>query len=70
MVHEDGSVELIPGRTVVICAGQESNEPLSAELAARGIRHEVVGGARDARSVDAVRATSEGLAAARALVQD
>jgi len=67
VVHEDGAVELIPGRTVVICAGQESNEALSAELTARGIRNEVVGGARDARSVDAVRATSEGIAAARRL---
>jgi 2,4-dienoyl-CoA reductase (NADPH2) len=67
VVHEDGTVELIPGDTVVICAGQESNETLSAELTARGIRNEVVGGARDARSVDAVRATSEGIAAARRL---
>ncbi|GAA4156902.1 NADPH-dependent 2,4-dienoyl-CoA reductase [Gryllotalpicola daejeonensis] len=69
VVHADGSVELIPGETVVICAGQEPNETLSAELAAAGIRHEIVGGARDARSVDAVRATSEGLAAARRVVQ-
>lgn len=65
--HADGSLELIPGDTVVICAGQEPHEPLGAELAARGIRHEIVGGARDARSVDAVRATSEGIAAARLL---
>jgi 2,4-dienoyl-CoA reductase (NADPH2) len=65
--HEDGSTELIPGQTVVICAGQEEHDPLSAELSAHGIRHELVGGARDARSVDAVRATSEGIAAARRL---
>jgi len=67
VAYEDGTVELIPGQTVVICAGQERNETLSDELSARGIRHEVVGGARDARSVDAVRATSEGIAAARLL---
>jgi 2,4-dienoyl-CoA reductase (NADPH2) len=67
VAHEDGTVELIPGQTVVICAGQEPHETLGAELAAAGIRHEIVGGARDARSVDAVRATSEGLAAARRL---
>jgi 2,4-dienoyl-CoA reductase (NADPH2) len=67
VVHPDGSVELIPGQTVVVCAGQEPHETLAAGLAAAGIRHEVVGGARDARSVDAVRATSEGLAAARRL---
>lgn len=67
VVHDGGAVELIPGQTVVICAGQERNETLSEGLAARGIRHDVVGGARDARSVDAVRATSEGLAAGRLL---
>jgi 2,4-dienoyl-CoA reductase (NADPH2) len=67
VAHADGTVELIPGQTVVICAGQEPHETLGAELAAAGIRHEIVGGARDARSVDAVRATSEGLAAARRL---
>ncbi|GAA4171145.1 FAD-dependent oxidoreductase [Gryllotalpicola koreensis] len=67
VVHEDGTVELIPGETVVVCAGQEPHETLSEALAAAGIRHEIVGGARDARSVDAVRATSEGIAAARLL---
>ncbi|HEY0246898.1 MAG TPA: FAD-dependent oxidoreductase [Gryllotalpicola sp.] len=70
VVHADGTVELVPGQTVVICAGQEPNEQLSAELTARGIPHEVVGGARDARSVDAVRATSEGIAAARRLTAE
>jgi 2,4-dienoyl-CoA reductase (NADPH2) len=63
----DGTTELIPGNTVVVCAGQLPNDSLAADLAAAGIRHEVVGGARDAREVDAVRATSEGLAAARRL---
>jgi 2,4-dienoyl-CoA reductase (NADPH2) len=67
VVHEDGTVELIPGRTVVICAGQLSFDPLSEGLARAGVRFEVVGGARDASSVDAVRATTEGLAAARAV---
>ncbi|GAA4195125.1 NADPH-dependent 2,4-dienoyl-CoA reductase [Gryllotalpicola kribbensis] len=67
VVHADGTIELIPGDTVVVCAGQEPHEDLSAELVSAGIPHEIVGGARDARSVDAVRATSEGLAAARAL---
>jgi len=61
----DGSVELVPAATVVVCAGQESHDPLRHELDARAIRYEVVGGARDASRVDAVRATTEGLAAAR-----
>jgi 2,4-dienoyl-CoA reductase (NADPH2) len=63
--REDGEATLIPAATVVVCAGQEPHAPLAAELAAAGIRFELVGGARDASGVDAVRATSEGLAAAR-----
>lgn len=61
----DGTVRLIPATTVVVCAGQEPRDDLLPELDARGIRYEVVGGARDASRVDAVRATTEGLAAAR-----
>lgn len=63
--HADGRAELIPGDWVVVCAGQVEHDPLSAELGAAGVRVETVGGARDARRVDAVRATAEGLAAAR-----
>ncbi len=63
----DGGVELIPGDTVVLAAGQVPNDPLVGALKRSGIRFEVVGGARDARSVDAVRATTEGLVAARRL---
>ncbi|WP_066658360.1 oxidoreductase [Curtobacterium sp. MR_MD2014] len=40
---------------------------LAPGLAAAGVPYAVVGGARDARSVDAVRATSEAIAAVRAL---
>ncbi len=61
----DGTIELVPGDTVVVCAGQDPVERLAQELGRAGIRHEVVGGAKDAREVDAVRATSEGIAAAR-----
>ncbi|TAM71380.1 MAG: FAD-dependent oxidoreductase [Microbacteriaceae bacterium] len=65
--HTHGGTELIPGNTVIVCAGQEPNTALAAQLREAGIRCEVVGGARDATAVDAVRATSEGLAAARRL---
>jgi 2,4-dienoyl-CoA reductase (NADPH2) len=66
----DGALEIVPADTVVVCAGQESFDPLSAELDAEGIRHIVVGGAREAGELDAVRATSEALEAARALTRD
>lgn len=63
--RENDEATLLPAATVVVCAGQESHAPLAEALAASGIRFELVGGARDAAGVDAVRATSEGLAAAR-----
>ena len=63
----DGRDELLPATAVVVCAGQVSHDPLSAALAERGVRHEVIGGALDASGVDAVRATRQGLDAARRL---
>jgi len=67
IVHADGTRELVPADVVLVCAGQVSHDPLSAELRERGIRHELVGGALDATRVDAVRATRQGLDAARVL---
>lgn len=65
--HADGRTELVPATTVIVCAGQEAHDPLSAGLTARGIPFELVGGARDASRVDAVRATREALDGARRL---
>jgi 2,4-dienoyl-CoA reductase (NADPH2) len=64
-VESAEGVELVPARTVIVCAGQVERSGLVDELDAAGIRHLVVGGARHAEGVDAVRATSEALAAAR-----
>jgi 2,4-dienoyl-CoA reductase (NADPH2) len=46
--------------TVVICAGQEPARGLVDELAARGIEADLIGGARFAGELDAVRAIDEG----------
>jgi 2,4-dienoyl-CoA reductase (NADPH2) len=64
-VESAEGVELVPAHTVIVCAGQVERSGLVDELDAAGIRHLVVGGARHADGVDAVRATSEALAAAR-----
>ncbi|MFJ3382572.1 MULTISPECIES: FAD-dependent oxidoreductase [unclassified Curtobacterium] len=72
---EDGAERMVPADNVVICAGQEKaidtdgDDPagLVSGLQAVGVPFAVVGGARDARSVDAVRATSEALEAVRTL---
>jgi 2,4-dienoyl-CoA reductase (NADPH2) len=58
---------LIEARTVVVAAGQESRDPLSAALERRGRRYRLVGGARAAGELDAVRAFREGALAAHEL---
>jgi 2,4-dienoyl-CoA reductase (NADPH2) len=67
IVDEDGAARSIPADVVVICAGQEARDQLAPDLQAAGVPFAVVGGARDAQSVDAVRATAEALEAVRAL---
>jgi len=66
---EHGDEQAVPADHVVLCAGQERGpvDGLVAGLQDAGVPHAVVGGARDARSVDAVRATSEALEAVRRL---
>jgi 2,4-dienoyl-CoA reductase (NADPH2) len=65
VTDETGALVPVPADVVIVCAGQESVNGLAASLAEAGLAHEVVGGALDARAVDAVRATSEGLEASR-----
>jgi 2,4-dienoyl-CoA reductase (NADPH2) len=72
---EDGAERMVPADNVVICAGQErvpgvdgeAPDGLVSGLQTAGVPFAVVGGARDARSVDAVRATAEALEAVRTL---
>lgn len=45
--------------TVVVCAGQESNRDLFGQLAQRGIRAHVIGGADVAAELDAMRAIDQ-----------
>lgn len=63
----DGVARSVPADTVVIAAGQVPNDQLPGMLATlreSGVWHRVVGGARDAHGLDAVRAFAEGHAAA------
>ncbi len=59
--------ELVEADAVVIAAGQVPNDDLLPAVEALGVPFRVVGGARDADRLDAVRAFSEGLEAAHAL---
>ncbi|WP_066519783.1 oxidoreductase [Curtobacterium ammoniigenes] len=67
IVDDAGERVQIPADSVVICAGQEARDGLSTDLQTMSIPFALVGGARDASSVDAVRATSEALEAVRRL---
>lgn len=58
---------LIPADTVVIAAGQEPSTTLARELTAAGTPYTVIGGARDASGLNAVRAFDDALQAAAAL---
>jgi 2,4-dienoyl-CoA reductase (NADPH2) len=65
-----GDGELIEADTVVIAAGQVPNDDLHAAAEALGVPSRVIGGARDADRLAAVRAFSEGLEAAYALAAE
>ncbi len=59
---------LVAARTLVVAAGQQSGDTLSAALERRGRPFRVAGGARAAAELDAVRAFREGALAARELI--
>jgi len=63
----EGAPRLIEADTVVICAGQESNRSVFDELKAVGIEAHVIGGAKEALELDAMRAVNEGVRTAQAL---
>jgi 2,4-dienoyl-CoA reductase (NADPH2) len=66
-IEVDGRQELLEVDHIVACAGQESVRDLAAGLAALGIRHTLIGGARLAAELDAERAIREGTELAAAL---
>jgi 2,4-dienoyl-CoA reductase (NADPH2) len=59
----------LPVDNVVICAGQEPQRELQAELLAAGMRVHLIGGADKAEELDAKRAIKQGLELAIALAQ-
>ena len=63
----NGQQRLLAVDTIVICAGQEPNQDLAAALKAADIEVHLIGGARLAGELDAVRAIEEGMRLAYAL---
>ena len=66
-VTVDGESRLIEVDSVVICAGQEPLRALVDELEAAGVSHTLVGGASQARELDAKRAIAQASDVAAAL---
>jgi 2,4-dienoyl-CoA reductase (NADPH2) len=66
----EGSVRKIEADTIVIAAGQERNDALLEPIRALGIPFRVIGGAREASELNAVRAFEEGLRAAHELARE
>lgn len=65
-----GHVRTIEADTVVIAAGQERNDALLEPIRRLGVPYRVVGGAKEAGELNAVRAFEEGLRAAHELARD
>lgn len=65
-----GHARLIEAARVVVAVGQEPHDPSSAALEQAGRRFRLVGGARVAGELDAVRAFREGALAAHALLSE
>jgi len=63
----EGEARCIPADTVVICAGQEPRDGLAAALQESGIEVHLIGGAREAAELGAVRAIEEGYRLGREL---
>ncbi len=63
----DGVPHVIEADTVVICAGQESNRSLFDALRAGGVEAHLIGGAKEAAELDAMRAVDEGVRVAQVL---
>jgi len=63
----EGEERLIAADTVVVCAGQEPQRGLHAELAALGLKAHLIGGAELAAELDALRAIDQGTRLAMAL---
>ena len=63
----DGKPKIIAADTIVLCTGQEPERALAEELAARGVTVTMIGGAKEAAELDALRAIDEGVRLAQSL---
>lgn len=58
-INVSGESKLLPVDNVVICAGQVSNNTLATDLAELGVKAHIIGGADEAKELDAYRAIKQ-----------
>ncbi|WP_204362854.1 FAD-dependent oxidoreductase [Litorivita pollutaquae] len=63
----DGAPKTIAADTIVLCTGQEPERALAEDLTARGATVTMIGGAKEAAELDALRAIDEGVRLAQSL---
>lgn len=63
----DGKPQLIEADTIVLCAGQEANRGPFDALQSAGVEVHIIGGAKEAAELDAMRAVDEGVRVGYAL---
>ena len=63
----DGEPKIIAADTIVLCTGQEPERALAEELIAQGVTVTMIGGAKEAAELDALRAIDEGVRLAQSL---
>jgi len=64
----NGAPQTLAVDTIVLCAGQDSENTLAAALRAQGIAADVIGGAELASELDALRAINQGMRLAYSIV--
>ncbi|MGW0791962.1 oxidoreductase [Streptomyces sp. NPDC002911] len=69
VVEAEGRRELVAADHVVLATGQESRQEVAAVLRRAEVPFETAGGAADARALNAVQATAQGLRAAHRIVE-
>ncbi len=63
----DGEDKILAVDSIVLCTGQDSNTELAEALAAAEVNCQVIGGAAEARELDALAAVSQGMEVALAV---
>ena len=63
----DGEPKVVAADTIVLCTGQEPERALANELGALGVTVTMIGGAKEAAELDALRAIDEGVRLAQSL---